>query len=191
MAIASVFGMNAQQFQGLSARAAAFHEEFVKLLSAGATQYLNTEVANAQQVLQNAVNAPAQVLLGHPLAAAGQGAGAANPADTSPSISLAKGGFLGFSYDLSTSGFTVSPYGNNGIQASLTGSLTLGVGPFSWAASVQEFAAADDLGIRTGYDVNLGGYGLQMYLDRPTGGGFFSFPQIHGGVHIPGSTYLY
>jgi hypothetical protein len=73
LAITALFGTHARQYQALSAQAAAFHSEFVSLLNAGAGSYVSTEVANARQSLLNAVNAPAQELLGHPstLTAAG------------------------------------------------------------------------------------------------------------------------
>jgi hypothetical protein len=54
-AITAVFGAHAQQFQALNAKAAAFNDEFANLLSGGAAQYVSAEVANAQQMLVNAV----------------------------------------------------------------------------------------------------------------------------------------
>ncbi|WP_082969002.1 PE family protein [Mycobacterium sp. E2699] len=80
-AISALLGSHGQQFQALSAKAATFHDEFVNLLNGGAAQYVNTELANARQTLINAVNTPAQALLGHPVLGTGQGA-AANAADT-------------------------------------------------------------------------------------------------------------
>ncbi len=58
-AITAIFGTHAQGFQALGAKASAFHDEFAKLLHGGAAQYLNTEVANAEQSLVNAVSMPA------------------------------------------------------------------------------------------------------------------------------------
>jgi triacylglycerol lipase len=46
-AITSVFSSHAEQFQALSAQAAAFHDEFVKTLSWGAGSYASTEAASA------------------------------------------------------------------------------------------------------------------------------------------------
>lgn len=63
-AIASIFGAYGRQCQVLSAQASAFHDEFVNLLKTGATAYRNTEFANAQSNVLNAVNAPARSLLG-------------------------------------------------------------------------------------------------------------------------------
>ncbi len=54
--IAQLFGGHGEQFQALAARAAAFHEQFVNLLSSGANSYLTTEVANAQTTLASAMN---------------------------------------------------------------------------------------------------------------------------------------
>jgi hypothetical protein len=71
LAITALFGTHARQYQALSAQAATFHSQFVSMLNAGAGSYLATEVANAQQSLVNAVNAPSQALLGHPLIGTG------------------------------------------------------------------------------------------------------------------------
>ncbi|MEE6180032.1 PE family protein [Mycobacterium sp. 050134] len=81
-AIASMFGNFGQEFQALSSQAQAFHAEFVNLMNAGAGAYLSTEVANAEEALANAVNAPAQALFG------GVGSGGA-------ATSAASGGLLG------------------------------------------------------------------------------------------------
>lgn len=54
-AIAQAFGLHGQEFQALSAQAAAFHDEFVGMLNAGASAYANAE-ASAQSLL----SAPAQ-----------------------------------------------------------------------------------------------------------------------------------
>ncbi|MGB9303001.1 MAG: PE family protein, partial [Mycobacterium sp.] len=59
-AIAELFSAHAQGFQALSAQAAAFHDDFVQALTAGAGAYAGTEAASAsplQQIL-NAINAP-------------------------------------------------------------------------------------------------------------------------------------
>jgi hypothetical protein len=63
-AIAALFGSHGQEFQALTARASAFHNEFVSTLKTGAGAYLGTEVANAEQALTGAVTAPAQALAG-------------------------------------------------------------------------------------------------------------------------------
>jgi hypothetical protein len=64
IAISRLFGTYGQEFQAVSAQAAAFHDEFVTLLNGGATAYLSAEITNAEQSLLNAVNAPVQTLAG-------------------------------------------------------------------------------------------------------------------------------
>ncbi|WP_156686736.1 PE family protein [Mycobacterium sp. Marseille-P9652] len=62
--VSSFFGSAGQQFQTVAAQAAAFHDEFVGALSAGAGQYVAAEAANVQQALTNAVEAPLQAVSG-------------------------------------------------------------------------------------------------------------------------------
>lgn len=76
--VAAFFGAYGQEYQVISAQAQAFHQQFVNLVGAGAGAYLGTELANAQQNLLNAVNAPVQGLLGQSAAASGAIAGAAS-----------------------------------------------------------------------------------------------------------------
>lgn len=79
--IASLFSAHGRGFQQLSARAAAFHEQFVQSLGASANAYATAE-ANVAQTLKNTVNAPAKAVLGHPLfggAAGSAGGGPSGP----------------------------------------------------------------------------------------------------------------
>ncbi|SOJ53973.1 Triacylglycerol lipase [Mycobacterium simulans] len=46
-AIATLLNAQAQEYQSLSAQAATYHSQFVKLLNAGAGSYMSTELANA------------------------------------------------------------------------------------------------------------------------------------------------
>ncbi len=57
-AIAAVFSSHGQQFQALGAQAAAFHEQFMQLLNAGAGQYSSAEAANAGPLQTLAQNLP-------------------------------------------------------------------------------------------------------------------------------------
>ncbi|MBW0011871.1 MAG: PE family protein [Mycobacterium sp.] len=84
-AVASLFSGHAQQYQALSAQAAAFHSQLVQTLTAGACAYAGTEAANVEQMLLGAfqpflqetqpvrqallgvINAPTEFLLGRPL----------------------------------------------------------------------------------------------------------------------------
>jgi PE family len=73
LAIASLFGNHAQQFQALSTQAQAFHAEFVSAMNGSAAAYVGAEAA--AQTLMSAAAAPAQALLGGGAAmVTGQGA---------------------------------------------------------------------------------------------------------------------
>ncbi|ORC05160.1 hypothetical protein B1T48_22425, partial [Mycobacterium persicum] len=68
-AIAGLFGAHGQAYQALSAQAAAFHDQFVQALAAGANSYAAAEAASASplQSLLDAINAPVQAATGRPL----------------------------------------------------------------------------------------------------------------------------
>uniref|UniRef100_UPI0006865F5D PE family protein n=1 Tax=Mycobacterium asiaticum TaxID=1790 RepID=UPI0006865F5D len=78
-AVSTVFGAHANQYQAVSAQAAAFHEQFVRALNAGGNLYAAADAINASplQVALDAVNAPARALLGRPLI--GDGANGVTP----------------------------------------------------------------------------------------------------------------
>jgi hypothetical protein len=80
-AISALFGNFGQEFQALSAQAQAFHANFVGLMNAGAGAYVNTEFANAQQAVANAIS--------------GGGSGAAAGATPGAGSSGLLGGVLG------------------------------------------------------------------------------------------------
>jgi hypothetical protein len=103
-AIVALFGNFGQEFQSLSVQAQAFHADFVGLMNAGAGAYLSSEVANAEQALANAVDAPAQAILGQSLR---------------PSGLLGGGGTTGGSLIGGLTG------GNTGLLSGLTGSTGL------------------------------------------------------------------
>jgi hypothetical protein len=54
-AIAAVFSAHGQGFQALGARAAAFHDQFVRALTAGAASYVGAEATNAAAFTANPV----------------------------------------------------------------------------------------------------------------------------------------
>src|SRR6201988_3054931 len=77
-AIAALFSAHGQGFQALGVQAAAFHDQFVQALTAGAGSYASAEAANVaafvanpaqsiQQDLLGAINAPFLALTGRPL----------------------------------------------------------------------------------------------------------------------------
>lgn len=71
--IVALFDAYSQQYQSLSARAAAFHSQFIRIMNAGASSYASAEAANASplqtlgQEALGAVNAPSLALTGRPL----------------------------------------------------------------------------------------------------------------------------
>ena len=91
--IAAAFGAHGQAYQALSAQAASFHQQFVRLLSGGATQYALTEATNAnplqtlEQDVLGAINAPSQALTGRPLI----GNGANGKPGTGKTVAMAAG----------------------------------------------------------------------------------------------------
>ncbi len=102
-AVAALFGAHAQSYQALGAQAAAFHDQFVQALTAGAGSYAATEAASASpiQALLNAINAPFLTALGRPLIGNGAdgaaGTGAAGGAGgllapTNPPASCSRAG---------------------------------------------------------------------------------------------------
>ncbi|WP_459758539.1 PE family protein, partial [Mycobacterium riyadhense] len=66
-AVAALFANYAQQYQSVGAQAEVFRDRLVQALTTGAGAYAGTEVANAQQALLDAINAPTLALLGRPL----------------------------------------------------------------------------------------------------------------------------
>lgn len=62
-AITALFGTHAQEFQAVSAKAAAFHDQFVASLNNGVATYIHAEAENAHQILASIGNTPLQNLL--------------------------------------------------------------------------------------------------------------------------------
>jgi hypothetical protein len=124
-AISAMFGNFGQEFQWVSAQAQAFHAEFVSLINAGAAAYVSTEIANAEQAVANATNAPAEAMLGSPLLSGAVGAGAAQGVSASGLLGGILGG--GTSGGSLLGGLTGSTSGATGLLGGLTGG-TSGLG---------------------------------------------------------------
>jgi len=183
-AVTALFGTHAQEFQTLSAEAAAFHEGFVKLLNGGAAQYVSTEVANARQTLVNA-----SVETGH----------TANPAANSAqaAVGIVKNYHLG-PLELSLSQFT-APLAGGGTGQAVNALVSLNTplgraGLWSAGGSTAQTANA---GSAVGYvstpigplelslgatNVPLTGGGFQATLQAAT---FLSTPLGHLGLFGP------
>ncbi|WP_459797547.1 PE family protein, partial [Mycobacterium riyadhense] len=119
-AIAAFFGTHAQQYQALSAQAAAFQDRFVQTLNSAGRVYAAAEAANAsplqalEQNLLGAINAPAQALFGRPLIGNGANGTAEN----------LNGGAGGILYGNGGNGFsqtTTGVAGGSGGSAGLIG----------------------------------------------------------------------
>src|ERR1700740_2288668 len=94
-AIAAVFSAHGEGLQALGAQAAAFHDQFVQALTAGAGSYAGAEAANVsaftanpaqtiQQDLLNAINALFLALTGGPLIGNGANGAPGTGADGAP-----------------------------------------------------------------------------------------------------------
>ncbi|WP_415823651.1 PE family protein, partial [Mycobacterium basiliense] len=115
-AIAAVFGAHAEAYQAFSTNTAAFHDQMVRMLTAGARGYSAAEAANASiQQAVNLVNAPVQALTGRGLI--GNGANA-----TTPGGSGGDGGWLLGNGGNGAAGAGVGQAGGNGGNAGLFGS---------------------------------------------------------------------
>jgi hypothetical protein len=122
-AMSAMFGNFGREFQWLSAQAQAFHAEFVSLMNAGAGAYVSTEVANAEQAVASAINAPAEAILGSPLLPGGVGASAAQSVSAASGL---LGGILGGGTSGSTSGLLGGLTGGTSGVSGLLGGLTGG-----------------------------------------------------------------
>ncbi|WP_415823757.1 PE family protein, partial [Mycobacterium basiliense] len=89
-AIAALFSGYGQAYQALSARAAAFHDQFVRALNGAGGAYTASEAANAsplqtvEREVLAAINAPTNALLGRPLIGDGTNGAAGSGADGGP-----------------------------------------------------------------------------------------------------------
>jgi hypothetical protein len=184
-AAAALFAKYGQEFQALSARASAFHQQFVQALSSGSRAYLAAEAAGAsllqavQHDLLGAVNAPTEALLGRALI----GTGAIGPA-ASPS-----GGIAGAVRVAGAGAASAVDTVINDVQAILN--MEFGIYDFStpkgWAAFLLDYT--------WGFPGTLMGYGIQLVnAFEPNNGYDAAFSKqvgsivYRGGVGLPGYT---
>ncbi|SOJ57420.1 PE-PGRS family protein PE_PGRS16 [Mycobacterium simulans] len=103
VAIAALFGAHAQQYQVLSAQAAAWHDGFVDALTGAGVAYAGVEATNVSplqilgQDVLGVINAPTEALLGRPLIGDGANGTAANPNGQAGGLLYGNGG-AGYSY---------------------------------------------------------------------------------------------
>ena len=147
-AITAVLGSYAQEYQSFGAQVAEFHAQFVSALNTGASQYLSTEAANAEQELLNAVNAPAQALLGLSLTgtgASGADAGAGSAVVSGGGLSIPPGG-TGETQPVSIPLLnTDTPLGPVGLT--VTGTVQLTAGTIPLASGTLRVASEVSLGV--------------------------------------------
>ncbi len=115
-AIAAVFGQQAMSFQTVSTQAAEFHQQFAQALRAGGNSYALAEANNVQQTVLDAINAPTQTLLGHPLIGNGADGTAASP----------NGGAGGLLYGNGGNGFCQTTAGLAGSAGGAAGLIGMG-----------------------------------------------------------------
>jgi hypothetical protein len=97
-AITSLFADHARVYQALGSQAAAFHAQFVQVLSGAGGAYAAAEAANAspletvEQSILGVINAPTNVLLGRPLIGNGADGTATNPNGGAAGLLFGNGG---------------------------------------------------------------------------------------------------
>ena len=147
--IAALFGRHAQEFQALSAQAAAFHNQFTQALSSAGGAYSLAEAANVsplqtvEQDILNVINFPTDVLFGRPLI----GNGANGAAGTGHAGGA--GGFLwgsggsGGSGVAGTATTAAGAGGGGGLPACSAGAAMAGrAGPLQRARSAEQAGPA-------------------------------------------------
>ncbi|WP_373159551.1 PE domain-containing protein [Mycobacterium marinum] len=170
-AISQLFGAHGQEFQVVSAQLRGFHDQLVRLMRAGAAAYASVEataqqdLSMAEQGLVNAVNAPAQALLGHPII--GTGGSGSQSATTG----------------ISTSGVTSGSVASGSAAGSVSSGATAGTvsaGATDGAVTSGTTASSSD-----GTTVSAGGVAA---TDPGSDGGVaVSDPGSDGGVAVSGS----
>ena len=166
-AIAALFSTHGQGYQALGAQAAAFHEQFVQALTAGAGSYAGAEAANVaaftanpvqtvQQDLLSAINAPSLALTGRPLIGNGTNGAPGTGANGAPGGWLLGNGGAGGS---GAAGGDGPGNGGNGGASGLWGT----AGPAGPAAS-------RDSGRRRGGAGGNGGSGEPLFGAGGAGG---------------------
>ncbi|GAQ41102.1 PE-PGRS family protein [Mycobacterium pseudoshottsii JCM 15466] len=188
-AISQLFGAHGQEFQVVSAQLRGFHDQLVRLMRAGAAAYASVEataqqdLSMAEQGLVNAVNAPAQALLGHPII--GTGGSGSQSATTGTSTSgvtsgsVASGSAAGSVSSGATAG-TVSAGATTGSVASGATAGTVSAGATDGAVTSGTTASSSD-----GTTVSAGGVAA---TDPGSDGGVaVSDPGSDGGVAVSGS----
>ncbi len=206
-AISQLFGAHCQEFQVVSAQLRGFHDQLVRLMRAGAAAYASVEataqqdLSMAEQGLVNAVNAPAQALLGHPII--GTGGSGSQSATTGTSTSgvtsgsVASGSAAGSVSSGATAG-TVSAGATTGSVASgatagtvsagaTTGSVASGATAGTVSAGATDGAVTSGTTASSSDGTTVSAGGVAATDPGSDGGVAVSDPGSDGGVAVSGS----
>ncbi|MCN4213249.1 PecA family PE domain-processing aspartic protease [Mycobacterium tuberculosis] len=189
-AIAALFSSHGQQYQAMSAQAAAFHARFVQALAGAMGAYAAAEAANAsplqtlEQGLLGAINAPAAALSGRPFIGNGtNGAPGTGEAGGPGGWLLGNGGNGGSGAPGQTGGAGGNGgwlLGNGGIGgpggASSIPGMSAGAGGTGGAAGLLGWGA----------NGGAGGLGDGVGVDRGTGGAGGRGGLLYGGYGVSG-----
>ncbi|WP_310773007.1 PE family protein [Mycobacterium sp. Z3061] len=156
--VAALFSSHAQGYQQLSSQISAFHEKFVQALGSSAASYAGAE-SSAARALADAVNAPAQQLLGHPLVGTPNLAAAAARAATQvqgalqgvPAGNLL--GVLGLTPTGGLAGLTATRALAGPLAAAAAPAAVI---PVSWATAIENFYNVVEPYVQYGF--NLAAY---------------------------------
>ncbi|GAB7146073.1 PE domain-containing protein [Mycobacterium riyadhense] len=97
-AITALFNAHGLAYQQVSARTAAYHQQFVETLTGSGNAYASAEAANVnplaevQKGVLQVINAPTEALLGRPLIGSGADGTAANPDGRAGGLLIGNGG---------------------------------------------------------------------------------------------------
>ena len=149
--VATLFGAHGQAYQAISAKTAAFHQQFVRLINSGAGSYAAAEAANAsllqstQQDLLAVIIAPTQAASGRPLIANGANATAPGGSGGAGGLLWGNGGNGAAGQNGGNGGAAGLLYGTGGTGGS-TASLRYGVGSIGGTGGAGNFGGQGGVG---------------------------------------------
>ncbi|CAM4446811.1 PPE-repeat proteins [Mycobacterium basiliense] len=165
--VATLFSAHGALYQRLSAQLTTFHDQFVATLNAGASSYASAE-ANAARTLLDAVNTPAEKLLGQPLI--GQGGPPGGLA--SKAVSQLQSAFAGATGagPLGASALALPPTGGMAAAGALVGPISsaaaapAAVIPVSVATAIENLYYSVEPWVEYGFNVAAWAAGWLPYI---------------------------
>ncbi|RFZ49239.1 PE family protein [Mycobacterium marinum] len=206
-AISQLFGAHGQEFQVVSAQLRGFHDQLVRLMRAGAAAYASVEataqqdLSMAEQGLVNAVNAPAQALLGHPIIGTGgsgsqsattgtstSGVASGSVASGSAAGSVSSGATAGTVSTGATTGSVSSGATAGTVSAGATdGAVTSGATAGTVSAGATDGAVTSGTTASSSAGTTVSAGGVAATDPGSDGGVAVSDPGSDGGVAVSGS----